>query len=96
MVPSEELQRAGLGGGRGKINLKTPWVLILYHCVRLFVTPMDCSSPGSSIHGILHARLLGWVAIRLSRGSSQHGDQTASLVLQADSLLSEPPGKPWC
>ena len=63
MVPSEELQRAGLGGGRGKINLKTPWVLILYHCVRLFVTPMDCSSPGSSIHGDFQARILEWVVI---------------------------------
>ena len=70
-------------------------VLVAQSCPTLG-NPMDCSSPGSSIHGILHARLLGWVAIRLSRGSSQHGDQTASLVLQADSLLSEPPGKPWC
>ena len=33
--------------------------------------PMDCSPPGSSIHGILQARLLEWVAISFSRGSSQ-------------------------
>jgi len=32
---------------------------------------MDCSPPGSSVHGILQARILGWVAISLSRGSSQ-------------------------
>ena len=32
--------------------------------------PMDCSSPGSSVHGILHARILEWVAISFSRGSS--------------------------
>ena len=31
---------------------------------------MDCSLPGSSIHGILQARILGWVAISYSRGSS--------------------------
>ena len=32
--------------------------------------PMDCSPPGSSIHGFLQARLLGWVAISFSRGAS--------------------------
>ena len=38
--------------------------------------PMDCSPPGSSVHGILQARILEWVAISFSRGSSQHRDQT--------------------
>ena len=38
--------------------------------------PMDCSPPGSSIHGILQARILGWVAIPFSRGSSQPMDRT--------------------
>ena len=33
--------------------------------------PMDCSLPGSSIHGIFQARILEWVAISFSRGSSQ-------------------------
>ena len=37
---------------------------------------MDCSSPGSSVHGILQARILEWVAISFSRGSSQPRDQT--------------------
>ena len=32
--------------------------------------PMDCSPPGSSVHGILQARILGWVATSSSRGSS--------------------------
>ena len=32
--------------------------------------PMDCSPPGSSIHGIFQARVLEWVAISFSRGSS--------------------------
>ena len=36
--------------------------------VRLFVTPMDYSPPGSSIHGILQARILEWVFISFSRG----------------------------
>ena len=34
------------------------------------VTPLDCSPPGSSVHGILQARILEWVAVPSSRGSS--------------------------
>ena len=38
--------------------------------------PMDCSLPGSSVHGILHARIMEWVAISFSRGSSWPRDWT--------------------
>ena len=38
--------------------------------------PMDCSPSGSSVHGILQARILKWAAIPFSRGSSQSMDQT--------------------
>ena len=38
--------------------------------------PLDCGPPGSSIHGILQARTLEWVAISFSRGSSQTRDWT--------------------
>ena len=38
--------------------------------------PMDCSLPGSSIHGIFQARILKWVAISFCRGSSPPRDQT--------------------
>ena len=38
--------------------------------------PMDYSPPGSSVHGILQARILEWVAISFSRGSSWPRDQT--------------------
>ena len=38
--------------------------------------PVDCSPPGSSVHGILQARILKWVAISFSRGSSQPSDRT--------------------
>ena len=38
--------------------------------------PMDCSLPGSSLHGILQARVLEWVSISFSRESSQPKDQT--------------------
>ena len=37
---------------------------------------MDCSLPGSSVHGISQARILEWVAISSSRGSSPPKDQT--------------------
>ena len=37
--------------------------------------PMDCSPPGSSVHGIFQARVLEWAAISFSRGSSQPRDQ---------------------
>ena len=41
-----------------------------------FCNPMDCSPPGSSVHGILQARILKRVAISFSRGSSQPRSQT--------------------
>ena len=41
--------------------------------------PMDCSLPGSSIHGILQARVLEWVTISFSRGSSRPRDWTGLL-----------------
>ena len=55
--------------------------------------PMDCSLPGSTLHGILQAGILEWVAISFSRGSSRpRGD--CRPTLQADALTSKPPGKP--
>ena len=44
-------------------------VLIAQSCLTLCY-PMDCSLPGSSVHGILQAKTLEWVAIPFSRGSS--------------------------
>ena len=51
------------------------WSEIAQSCLTL-CDPMDCSLPGSSIHGILQARILEWVAIAFSRRSSQPRDQT--------------------
>ena len=50
-------------------------VLVAHSCPAL-CNPMDCSPPGSSVHGILQARILRWVAISFSRGSSQPRDRT--------------------
>ena len=55
---------------------------------------MDCSLPGSSVHGILQARLLKWVAIPFLGYLPNPGIESRSPSLQADSLQSEPPGKP--
>ena len=60
--------------------------------VPLFVTPMDCSSPGSSVQEIFQARIQNWVTMSSSRGSFRPRIQPKS-ALQADSLLTEPPGK---
>ena len=51
------------------------WSEVAQSCPTL-CDPMDCSLPGSSIHGILQARVLEWVAISFSRGSSRPRDWT--------------------
>ena len=59
--------------------------------------PIDHSPPGSSVHGILQARILDQVAISFSRASSQPRIEPRSPVLQADSLLTElSQGSPFC
>ena len=63
-----------------------------------FCEPMDHSLPGSSVHGILQARILEWVAMPSSRDSSRPRDwtQVSFLLLhwQTGSLPLVPPGKP--
>ena len=59
---------------------------------------MDCSLEGSSVHGILQARTLEWVAISFSRGSFWPRDRTRILHLlhwQTDSLPLSHLGSPW-
>ena len=56
-----------------KLCLVTCSVLVARLCLTL-CDPMDCSPPGSSVHGILQARILAWVAIPFSRGSYQTRD----------------------
>ena len=60
----------------------------------ILCNPMDCSLPGSSVYGILQARILEWVATPFSRVLRYPGIKPGSPALQADSLLFEPPGKP--
>ena len=58
-------------------------MLIYLSCMRVvsrsvatLCDPLDCSLPGASVHGILQARILKWVAVLSSRGSFQPRDGT--------------------
>ena len=59
---------------------------------------MDCSLRGSSVHGILQARILEWVAMPSSGGSSQPRDRISGIswvfCLAGEFFTAEPPGKP--
>ena len=67
-------------------------MLITQLCLTLCNTK-DCSLPDSSVHGILQARILERVDSPFSRESSLPREPRSS-ALQADSLISELPGKP--
>ena len=59
---------------------------------------MDCNPPSCPIHGILQARVLEWVAMSSSSGSSQARDQTCvscGFCIAGRFFTSEPQGKPW-
>ena len=55
--------------------LEVKWSEVAQLCPTL-CDPMDCNLPGSSVHGIFQARILEWVAISFSRGSSRPRDRT--------------------
>ena len=50
--------------------------LLVSQSYLILCNPMDSSLPGSSVHGILQARILEWVAIPFCKGSSQSRDKT--------------------
>ena len=54
--------------------------------------PMDSSLPGSSVHGFLQARILEWVAISFSGGSSLPRDQTCIIGEQREETENHEPG----
>ena len=70
-------------------------VLVIQSCPTL-CDPMDCSRPGFSVHEILQARILEWVTISFSRVYlSKSGIKPGSPAMEADSLPSEQPEKPY-
>ena len=65
-------------------------MLVSQSCPTL-CNPIDCSPSGSSVHGILWARILEWVVIPFSRGFPEPGIEPRFPELKADSLPSDPP-----
>ena len=76
------------------LNCVCVCVLVAQPCPTL-CDPINCSSPGSSVHGILQARILEWQPFPSSRDLLDQEIQPRSLALQADSLPPEPPKKPF-
>ena len=68
-------------------------VLLAQSCPTL-CDSMDCSPPDSSVHGILQVRILEWVAFPPPGDLPNSGIKPRFPALQANSLPSEPPGKP--
>ena len=64
-------------------------MLVCFNC-----DSVDCSPPDSSVHGIFEARILEWVAFPSPGDLPDSGIESRSPESQADSLPSEPPGKP--
>ena len=60
---------------------------------RSLCNPMDCSPPGSSVHGIFQTRILEWFAIAFSKDRPDPGIKPRSPASQVYCLPSEPPGK---
>ena len=66
-------------------------VLVTQLCPTL-CDPMDYTLPGFSLHGILQSRMLAWVAIQFSRGSSHPRDPTWVFHIAGVFFTTEPPG----
>ena len=84
-------------------TLKPSWIppfTSFHDCVHvcsvgwILCDPMDCSPPGSPVHGISQARILEWVAISSSRGSSRARDQTCISCIAGGFFTTAAPGKP--
>ena len=58
----------------GLLRVKSEVKMLVAQLCLTLSNPMDSSPPGSSVHGILQARILEWAAISFSRGSSQPRD----------------------
>jgi len=95
----EFVQAPGVGDGQGSLACCNPWGhKELDTTERLIWTELNCSPPSSSSHGILQARILEWVAIPSSKGSSWSRDWTlvsCGSCIAGRFFTTEPPGKPY-
>ena len=85
LMVSQEETCLSLVALKVKVKLLTP---------TLCDDPVDCSPPGSSDHGTLQARILEWLAMASSRGSSQPRDGTGISFIAHGFFTAEPLGKP--
>ena len=69
-------------------------LLLVAKLYLILLQSMDCSLPGSSDHGISQMRILEWVTISSSRGSSQPRDLTCVSCIAGRFFTTESPGKP--
>ena len=70
--------------------------VVMSNCIDC-CNPVDCSPPGSSVHGILQTRIVKWIAMPFSKGSSQPGsrDRVSCISdIAGRFFTAEPPGKP--
>ena len=92
-TPRHEWQ-AGRNHNLWRRRLPFIWGVLVVQLCPTLCNPMDYSQPGSSVHGIFQSKILEWVTISFSRCILDPGIKPGSSALQADSLLSELPGKP--
>ena len=68
--------------------------MLVTHSFPALCDPMDCSPPGSSVHGIFQARILKWVAISYFRGSSRPRGRIHVSCIAGGFFTAESSGKP--
>ena len=88
--------QSSFGGDQGGVHLQLRNYMLwadIWWFIRSVMSdscdPMDCCPPASSVQGISQARILEWVAISFSRGSSRSRNQPRSPASQVNSLLTE-------
>ena len=76
---------------------ETPLLCCCYLVAKLrrVCNPMDCSPPGSSVHGVSQARILEWVTISFSTESSPPSDRTRVSCIAGRFFTTELPEKLW-
>ena len=95
-----QIHHLNFSRGSGIVNVRVvlPFVCLraksLQSCPTL-LDPMDCSLPGSTLHGIFQSYILESVALSFSRGSSQPRDRTHVSCIAGRFFTTEPPGNHW-
>ena len=93
LVPPPDEQGSSILAAKLVQHRLCTWVLshsVVYNSLQ----PHELYPPGSSVHGISQARILGWLAISFSRGPSQPRDCTHISCIASGFFTTEPPGKP--